>query len=101
MVIYQESLLDARSTKYKILTHGILHHTVFTGRIVNMSSGMGRRCALSRSSYCITKYGVEALSDCLRFEMRRWGVSVVIVEPGNFVNGIHTLISYSVVSVEV
>lgn len=56
------------------------------GRIVNMSSGMGRHCALSRSSYCITKYGVEALSDCLRFEMRRWGVSVVIVEPGNFVN---------------
>ncbi|KDR07947.1 D-beta-hydroxybutyrate dehydrogenase, mitochondrial [Zootermopsis nevadensis] len=56
------------------------------GRVVNMSSGMGRRCAASRASYCITKYGVEALSDCLRFEMRQWGVSVVIVEPGNFVN---------------
>ncbi|XP_069683949.1 D-beta-hydroxybutyrate dehydrogenase, mitochondrial-like [Periplaneta americana] len=56
------------------------------GRIVNMSSGMGRRCAPSRASYCITKYGVEALSDCLRFEMRRWDVNVVIVEPGNFVN---------------
>jgi len=56
------------------------------GRVVNMSSGMGRRCAPSRSSYCITKYGVEALSDCLRFEMRQWGVKVVIVEPGNFVN---------------
>jgi NAD(P)-dependent dehydrogenase (short-subunit alcohol dehydrogenase family) len=81
------------------LTHGVLHHILFTGRIVNMSSGLGRRCAPSRSSYCITKYGVEALSDCLRFEMRRWGVSVVIVEPGNFINGIHTLISYSVVSV--
>jgi 3-hydroxybutyrate dehydrogenase len=52
-----------------------------------MSSGMGRRCAPSRASYCITKYGVEALSDCLRFEMKRWGVNVVIVEPGNFVNG--------------
>ena len=59
-----------------------------------MSSGMGRRCAPSRSSYCITKYGVEALSDCLRFEMRQWGVSVVIVEPGNFVNGIQTPISF-------
>ncbi|KAJ9589699.1 hypothetical protein L9F63_017105, partial [Diploptera punctata] len=56
------------------------------GRIVNMSSGMGRRCAPGRASYCITKYGVEALSDCLRFEMRRWDVNVVIVEPGNFVN---------------
>jgi 3-hydroxybutyrate dehydrogenase len=74
---------------------------VFTGRIVNMSSGMGRRCAPSRSSYCITKYGVEALSDCLRFEMRKWGVNVVIVEPGNFVNGTQTPISYNVVSFEV
>lgn len=56
------------------------------GRIVNMSSGMGRRCAPSRASYCITKYGVEALSDCLRFEMRHWNVNVIIVEPGNFIN---------------
>jgi 3-hydroxybutyrate dehydrogenase len=70
------------------------HHVLFAGRIVNMSSGMGRRCAPSRASYCITKYGVEALSDCLRFEMRNWDVNVIIVEPGNFINGIQTLISH-------
>ncbi|XP_063237299.1 D-beta-hydroxybutyrate dehydrogenase, mitochondrial-like [Bacillus rossius redtenbacheri] len=56
------------------------------GRVVNVASGLGRQCAANRSTYGITKYGVEALSDCLRFEMRKWGVEVVIIEPGNFVN---------------
>jgi 3-hydroxybutyrate dehydrogenase len=72
----------------------MLHCVMLAGRVVNMSSGMGRRCGAGRASYCITKYGVEALSDCLRFEMRRWGVNVVIVEPGNFVNGMQILISH-------
>ncbi|XP_066995637.2 D-beta-hydroxybutyrate dehydrogenase, mitochondrial [Anabrus simplex] len=56
------------------------------GRIVNVASALGRQCAINKSAYGITKYGVEALSDCLRFEMRRFGVHVAIIEPGNFVN---------------
>lgn len=72
----------------------MLHCVMLAGRVVNMSSGMGRRCAAGRASYCISKYGMEALSDCLRFEMRRWGVNVVIVEPGNFVNGMQILVSH-------
>lgn len=39
----------------------------------------------SRSCYCVSKFGVAAFSDCLRQEMYRWGVRVVLVEPGNFV----------------
>lgn len=38
-----------------------------------------------RSSYCVSKYGVEAFTDCLRYEMKPWGVKVSLVEPGNFV----------------
>ncbi|XP_039197478.1 D-beta-hydroxybutyrate dehydrogenase, mitochondrial-like [Crotalus tigris] len=55
------------------------------GRIVNMSSMLGRMARPMRSSYCISKFGVEAFSDCLRQEMYRWGVSVVAVEPSNFI----------------
>ncbi|KAK7874254.1 hypothetical protein R5R35_006289 [Gryllus longicercus] len=47
---------------------------------------MGRQGATNRSTYCVTKYGVEALSDCLRYEMRLWDIHVAIIEPGNFVN---------------
>ena len=36
------------------------------------------------SSYCISKYGIEAFSDALRREMSPWGVLVSILEPGSF-----------------
>ncbi|KAK1885034.1 D-beta-hydroxybutyrate dehydrogenase mitochondrial [Dissostichus eleginoides] len=54
------------------------------GRVVNISSMMGRMGGALSSPYCISKYGVEAFSDCLRYEMKTWGVKVSIVEPGNF-----------------
>ncbi|XP_040284257.1 D-beta-hydroxybutyrate dehydrogenase, mitochondrial-like [Bufo bufo] len=55
------------------------------GRVVCMASLLGRMGSPSRSSYCVSKYGVEAFSDCLRQEMYRWGVKVITIEPGNFV----------------
>ncbi|XP_065530934.1 D-beta-hydroxybutyrate dehydrogenase, mitochondrial isoform X2 [Lathamus discolor] len=55
------------------------------GRVVNISSMMGRMGSPARSPYCITKFGVEAFSDCLRYEMQPQGVMVSIVEPGNFI----------------
>nr|XP_046226851.1 D-beta-hydroxybutyrate dehydrogenase, mitochondrial [Scatophagus argus] len=55
------------------------------GRVVNLSSMYGSMGNVMRSPYCISKYGVEAFSDCLRYEMKAWGVKVSIVEPGNFI----------------
>lgn len=50
-----------------------------------MSSMLGRMASPLRSSYCISKAGLEAFTDCLRQEMYRWGVAVVAIEPGNFI----------------
>ncbi|XP_075363314.1 D-beta-hydroxybutyrate dehydrogenase, mitochondrial-like isoform X4 [Mycteria americana] len=55
------------------------------GRVVNITSMLGRMVSPSRSCYCISKFGVAAFSDCLRQEMYRWGVRVILVEPSNFV----------------
>ncbi|XP_069559663.1 D-beta-hydroxybutyrate dehydrogenase, mitochondrial isoform X2 [Brachyistius frenatus] len=55
------------------------------GRVVNLASMYGRMGNVLRSPYCVSKYGVEAFSDCLRYEMKTWGVKVSIVEPGNFI----------------
>ncbi|XP_072475029.1 D-beta-hydroxybutyrate dehydrogenase, mitochondrial [Notamacropus eugenii] len=55
------------------------------GRVVNISSMLGRMACAARSTYCITKFGVEAFSDCLRYEMYPLDVRVSVVEPGNFV----------------
>uniref|UniRef100_A0A4X2M938 D-beta-hydroxybutyrate dehydrogenase, mitochondrial n=1 Tax=Vombatus ursinus TaxID=29139 RepID=A0A4X2M938_VOMUR len=56
------------------------------GRIVNISSMLGRMASAARSTYCTTKFGVEAFSDCLRYEMYPLGVKVSVVEPGNFIS---------------
>ncbi|KAF4527614.1 hypothetical protein B566_EDAN016300 [Ephemera danica] len=56
------------------------------GRVVNVASALGRFSNIGRSSYGMTKHAVEAFSDILRFEMRKFGIKVSIVEPGNFVN---------------
>ncbi|XP_030431481.1 D-beta-hydroxybutyrate dehydrogenase, mitochondrial-like [Gopherus evgoodei] len=55
------------------------------GRVVNITSMLGRMASPSRSSYCVSKFGVAAFSDCLRQEMYRWGVRVILIEPSNFV----------------
>ncbi|XP_022091037.1 D-beta-hydroxybutyrate dehydrogenase, mitochondrial-like [Acanthaster planci] len=54
------------------------------GRIVNVSSAQGLHAAPYYSPYGISKFGVEAFSDCLRLEMDKWGVKTVIIQPGNF-----------------
>ncbi|KAJ1532041.1 hypothetical protein ONE63_000675 [Megalurothrips usitatus] len=57
------------------------------GRIVNVVSVLGHVTAPLQAPYCAVKYAVEAFSDCLRAEMRRWGVDVVVVEPGDYTTG--------------
>jgi NAD(P)-dependent dehydrogenase (short-subunit alcohol dehydrogenase family) len=52
------------------------------GRIVNISSMGGRLTFPGGGAYHATKYAVEALSDALRWEVREFGVRVVILEPG-------------------
>ncbi|GMR40930.1 hypothetical protein PMAYCL1PPCAC_11125, partial [Pristionchus mayeri] len=54
------------------------------GRIVTMGSSAGRMHGQFLAPYCTSKFAVEAYMDCLRFELRRFGVSVHILEPGAF-----------------
>lgn len=52
------------------------------GRIVNIGSMGGRLTFPGGGAYHATKYAVEAISDALRFEVKDFGVDVVLVEPG-------------------
>ncbi len=52
------------------------------GKIVNMSSMGGKVTFPGGGFYHATKYAVEALSDALRFEVKPFGVDVIVVEPG-------------------
>ena len=52
------------------------------GRIVNISSIGGKVYAPLGSWYMATKHALEGWSDCLRFELKSFGVDVIIIEPG-------------------
>ena len=52
------------------------------GKIVNLSSMGGRMTLPGGGIYHATKYAIEAMSDALRFEVRGFGVDVIIIEPG-------------------
>ena len=52
------------------------------GKVVNVSS-MGANFTFPGGGYYhATKYAVEAISDALRFEVRNFGIDVVIIQPG-------------------
>jgi len=53
-----------------------------SGKIVNVTSIGGKIWEPLGSWYHATKYAVEGLSDCLRVEVGRLGIDVVVIEPG-------------------
>jgi NAD(P)-dependent dehydrogenase (short-subunit alcohol dehydrogenase family) len=58
------------------------------GRIINVSSIMGRTTTPFTGWYQASKHALEAVSDALRIEVAGAGVKVVLVEPGGFKTGI-------------
>jgi len=52
------------------------------GRIINISSMGGKFGEPHGAWYHATKFALEGLSDCLRMELKQFGIDVVIIEPG-------------------
>ncbi|MBO9566779.1 MAG: oxidoreductase [Niastella sp.] len=52
------------------------------GRIVNVSSMGGKIYTPLGAWYHATKHAVEGWSDCLRLEVKNFGIEVVVIEPG-------------------
>ena len=53
-----------------------------SGRIVNIASMGGKIYTPLGAWYHATKHALEALSDCLRIELKPFGIEVVVIEPG-------------------
>ena len=53
-----------------------------SGKIVNVSSVGGRVYTPLGSWYHATKHALEGWSDCLRWEVKRFGIHVVVIQPG-------------------
>ncbi|MCP6759960.1 MAG: oxidoreductase [Fischerella sp. CENA71] len=52
------------------------------GKIVNITSVGGKIYEPLGSWYHATKFALEGLSDCLRLELKPFGIDVIIIEPG-------------------
>ena len=59
-----------------------LPHMRRGGRIINVSSVVGRRSVPKVGGYCATKSALNALSDALRVEIAERGITVTSVYPG-------------------
>ncbi|MFN6497606.1 MAG: SDR family oxidoreductase [Nostoc sp. DedQUE01] len=53
------------------------------GRIINMGSIAGRSPTPFLGAYNASKFALEALTDVMRMELKPWGISVSIIEPGS------------------
>lgn len=62
-----------------------------SGLIVNCSSILGRISAPFFGTYSATKNALEAYSQAIRYEIAKFGIDIVIVEPGPFVTGLIAL----------
>ena len=82
--------LDRVRAQFEVNVFGVLAVTqaflpllrLGRGRIVNISSISGLVAAPFVSPYSASKFALEAFSDSLRLEVRRWGIHVSVVEPG-------------------
>ena len=52
------------------------------GRIVNVSSVSGRIAPPFMAPYAASKFALEAISDCMRHELRPFGIEVIVIQPG-------------------
>ncbi|HSZ13585.1 MAG TPA: SDR family NAD(P)-dependent oxidoreductase [Solirubrobacteraceae bacterium] len=52
------------------------------GKIVNLGSMGGRLTFPGGGYYHATKHALEAISDAMRFELRGFGIDVILLEPG-------------------
>jgi len=61
-----------------------------SGIIVNISSVVGRMGLPCSTAYITTKFALEGLSECLRYELGQFGIKTTLIEPGviktNFFN---------------
>jgi NAD(P)-dependent dehydrogenase (short-subunit alcohol dehydrogenase family) len=70
------------------------------GKIVNVGSMGGRLSFPGGGHYHATKHALEAISDALRFELRGFGIDVILLEPGLITTEFGDAASASMTAVE-
>ena len=87
----EETPLDAARYQFEVNLFGLARLTQLVlprmrekgaGKIVNISSIGGKVYSPLGAWYYATKHALEGWSDCLRWELKRFGIDVIIIQPG-------------------
>jgi NAD(P)-dependent dehydrogenase (short-subunit alcohol dehydrogenase family) len=90
---FEENTMEDVETQFDTNLYGVFRVTwaallvmraVRKGLIFNVSSVGGLRGSEFGSLYCATKFAMEGFSESLAVEVKPFGISVTIVEPGPF-----------------
>jgi NAD(P)-dependent dehydrogenase (short-subunit alcohol dehydrogenase family) len=99
---FEDLLLEEIKNQYDTNFYGIIRTTQAvlpimrkqtSGRIINISSGLGLFGFPGMSAYSSTKFAMEGLSESMAYELDQFGIKVILIEPGV----IRTNISNSIV----
>lgn len=87
----EDITLEQARYQYEVNIFGLAHITKCvlphmranrSGRIINISSVGGKVYTPLGAWYHSTKHALEGWSDCLRIEVKQFGIDVVLIEPG-------------------
>lgn len=87
----EEIPIDEARYQFEVNLFGLAHLTQLvlphmraqgSGRIVNISSMVGKVFTPMGAWYIATKHALEGWSDCLRLETAPFGIQVVLIQPG-------------------
>ena len=53
-----------------------------SGQIINLLSGAGKRGLPGASSYCASKFALDAFTESLRVEVYKYNIDVILISPG-------------------
>jgi NAD(P)-dependent dehydrogenase (short-subunit alcohol dehydrogenase family) len=76
---FEVNVFGAARLTQLVLPHMRQQHS---GTIVNITSMGGKISTPLGAWYHATKFALEAISDCLRMEVKPFGIDVVVIEPG-------------------
>jgi len=87
----EDTPIDDARYQFEVNLFGLAHLTQLalpdmrekkSGKIINISSIGGKIYTPLGAWYHATKHALEGWSDCLRLEVKQFGIDVVIIEPG-------------------
>ncbi len=78
------TILDSNATGTFLCTRAVVPYMMErkSGKIINVSSGAGKRGSATRAAYSAAKFGVVGFGQAVQADLKEYGITVSVVLPG-------------------